>query len=114
MNKMDQECGIITKTILPAIRASVAQAMAKEYGYTQEKIAQELGVVQVAVSKYLNKKYSKEVKNINRYFNENGIGKTIAKEIFDGKNKSYVKARIDDLCTEIMLKNIGVLDGRRT
>ncbi len=114
MNKMDQECGIITKTILPAIRASVAQAMVSEYGYTQEKVAKELGVVQVAVSKYLNKKYSKEVKTVNKYFNDNGIGKTIAKEIFDGKNRAYVRARIDKVCAEVMLKNIGVLDGRRT
>ncbi len=113
MSKMDKECGIITKTILPAIRASIAEAMVKEYGYTQEKIAKELGVVQVAVSKYLNKKYSKEVKKVNRYFNANGLGKIIAKEIFDGKNRSYVRARMDEVCAEAMLK-IGVLNGRRT
>ena len=49
---MDPECRNISKLILPAIRASVAQIMREEYNYRQNEIAERLGVVQVSISKF--------------------------------------------------------------
>lgn len=51
---MDPGCRKISKEILPAVRASVAQTMISECNYRQREIAEKLGVVQVSVSKYLH------------------------------------------------------------
>ncbi len=113
MNNSEKECITITKVILPAIRASIAQAMNEEYDWTQEKIAAELGVVQVAVSKYINKKYSEEVASMNNYVNDRGVGKKIAKEIVQGKSKNSINTEIDEICAEIMINKNGAMNGRR-
>ncbi len=109
---MDQECIIITKSILPAVRASIARIMKDKYGWSQERIAEKLGVVQVAVSKYINKKYSKEVAAISRYIDEKGIGKELVAQIIQGKSKTSINNEIDNICAEIMIT--GVINGRRT
>ncbi len=99
---MDQECATIIKFILPAVRATVAQTMNSEYGWTQEKIAKELGVVQVAVSKYLNKKYSKDVQKIVEDIKNKGIDKTIANELMSEKTPKEIATIIDSVCVDIM------------
>ena len=104
MQEVEQKCMVITKSVLPAVRASIAQAMKEEYGWTQDRIAKELGVVQVAVSKYLNKKYSDKVAMINKYANSEGIGKKIAKKIIDGMNKTTINRDIDSVCADIILQ----------
>ncbi len=99
---MEQECAKITKVILPAVRATVAQTMNNEYGWTQEKIAKELGVVQVAVSKYLNNKYSKDVQKVAETIKTKGIDKVIAKELKNGKTPKEITTIIDSACIDIM------------
>lgn len=99
---MEQECATITKTILPAVRAVVAQRMNNEYGWTQDKIAKELGVVQVAVSKYLNKKYSKDVSKIVDNIKSKGLDKKIADEMNTDKTPKEIATIIDSVCMDIM------------
>ncbi|MEM0200983.1 MAG: hypothetical protein QXD23_01100 [Candidatus Micrarchaeaceae archaeon] len=99
---MEQECATITKVILPAVRVAIAQTMNNEYGWTQERIAKELGVVQVAVSKYLNKKYSKEVEKITENIKNKGIDKIIAKELLESKSPEEIATFIDSICFDIM------------
>ncbi|MGC8479419.1 MAG: hypothetical protein ACP5M9_02000 [Candidatus Micrarchaeia archaeon] len=98
---MEQSCNNITRIILPAVRASISQSMKKEYGWTQERIAKELGIVQVAVSKYLNKRYSKEVGLLVSKINEDVESKKIAAMMNDGIGKNEITKQIDKFCADI-------------
>lgn len=59
-------CEIVVKQYLPAVRASVAKQLAKQYGMNQRQIAVCLGLTQPAVNKYIAGKYGKEIKKFER------------------------------------------------
>ncbi len=98
---MEEACGKIAKLILPAVRASIAETMNTKYSYTQDDIAKKLGVVQVAVSKYLNKKYSKGVAELKSMISEKGLNSAVIKSILDGRNSAHIQKEIEDLCANI-------------
>ncbi len=58
---MEPECRALTSELIPAVRAYLAQQMKRRYGMTQQEIAKKLGIAQVAVSKYVNLRYSTAV-----------------------------------------------------
>ncbi|MGD8544826.1 MAG: helix-turn-helix domain-containing protein [Candidatus Bathyarchaeota archaeon] len=45
-------CEIAVKTVIPAIKATLAKELVKTYGLTQNEVAEILGISQSAVSKY--------------------------------------------------------------
>ncbi len=98
---MYPECRKISKEILPAVRASIAQTMFSEHNYCQREIGDKLGVVQVSVSKYINKKYSKEIGEIVGYIESNKLNRNIVKSIISGEPKDEIISEIDNLCSEI-------------
>jgi predicted transcriptional regulator len=98
---MDPECRNISKLILPAVRASVAEIMKDEYNYRQSEIAERLGVVQVSVSKYLNRKYSPDIAKMKTRILERGLGREIVDEIVKGRSSEEVGRKIDELCGRI-------------
>lgn len=55
-------CDVISKDILPKVRAGVARTMFFKYGWSQERIAGVLGITQAAVSQYI--KYKRVDENI--------------------------------------------------
>jgi predicted transcriptional regulator len=83
---------------LPAIRAAVAEELSSKYNYTQEEIASSLGIVQVAVSKYLNKKYSSKIAKLKNYIKEKGLAEDIVKSIIDKQEKEKIENKINLLC----------------
>jgi len=83
---------------LPAIRAAVAEELSNKYNYTQEEIASALGIVQVAVSKYLNKKYSSKIAKLKNYIKEKGLAEDIVKSIIDKQEKEKIENKINLLC----------------
>jgi predicted transcriptional regulator len=99
---MKPECKDITKVVLPAVRASVAEVMHEKYGYTQLEIAKKLGVVQVAVSKYLNKRYSKDIASVKAYILRRGLNKGVVSSIVKGKSRSEIDMKIDELCDRLI------------
>ncbi len=99
---MEPACRKITRLILPAVRASIAETMNTKYNYTQEDIAEKLGVVQVAISKYLNKKYSKSVADLKTFIVERGLDTGIVKSILNGNDAEHIHTEIERLCTSIV------------
>ena len=83
---------------MPAIRAAVAEELSSKYNYTQEGIASSLGIVQVAVSKYLNKKYSNKIAKLKNYIKEKGLADDIVKSIIDKQEKEKIENKINLLC----------------
>ena len=83
---------------MPAIRAAVAEELSDKYNYTQEEIANSLGIVQVAVSKYLNKRYSSKIAKLKNYIKEKGLADDIVKSIIDKQEKEKIENKINLLC----------------
>jgi predicted transcriptional regulator len=101
---MDPRCRNISRLILPAMRASLAEIMKSEYNYRQREIAERLGVVQVSISKYLNKKYSSDIERIKIYINEKGLNRKIIEDIVKGKSPAEIGREMDDLCGTLALE----------
>ncbi len=99
MNK--PECKGIVRSVLPAVRASVASTMHSKYGYSQEEIAEKLGVVQVAVSKYLRSRYSVEIAQMKKYIVQHGLSDSIVSKIVEGESRQQIDRAIDELCDSL-------------
>lgn len=103
---MDLECKSITRVLLPAIRASVAEVMRKRYSYKEQEIAAKLGVVQVAVSKYLNRRYSKQIGDARRLIVREGLNERIVRKILNDASRVDIDREIDALCDKLLKFNL--------
>lgn len=101
-------CRTVTKLVLPAIRAWIAQTLHEQHGYTQSKIADKIGIVQVGVGKYLNGKYSEEVGEVKEFIEENALGDEIVEGILVGESLKETERRIDRLCNDSDLIDFAV------
>ncbi|MDE1762524.1 MAG: hypothetical protein KGH78_05050 [Candidatus Micrarchaeota archaeon] len=93
----DLLCRTITKLTLPAVRAAISEDLSKR-GYTQSQIADSIGIVQVGVGKYLNRKYSAEVGRVKEFVQSEGLSKGIVEGIIKGKSLQDTGHEIDRLC----------------
>ncbi len=96
------ECKDIVNVILPAVRASIAETMRKKYGYKQEEIARHIGVVQVAVSKYLGGKHSEEIESLKNYIIEHKLNEEIVRKLVAGGPSKITDTEIDALCEKLV------------
>ncbi len=103
---MDIECNTITRLILPAVRIGLAEQMSSKYKMRQKEIAERLGIAQVAVSKYLNGKYSKEVRTVKDKISASGILDDTAKKVSATSNSRAVNSMVNELCAEIVSDNV--------
>ncbi|MBP2030134.1 putative transcriptional regulator [Methanohalophilus levihalophilus] len=58
---MRPTCEIMVQRVLPAIRAEVARTMMIEFGCTQQRVAEVLGLSRAAVSQYVSEKRGADV-----------------------------------------------------
>ncbi len=70
-------CETVSKEFLPALKAATAVELSKN-GFSQVRIAGELGVTQAQVSKYLAGKYSNEIKKLSETEKFKAIGSELA------------------------------------
>ncbi len=96
---MKPECSRIASVILPAIRASVAEDLYRKHNLRQADIADSLGIVQVAVSKYLNGKYSVDIAKLKEYISRNGLNCKVVSAIVNNEGKQEINSEIESLCT---------------
>jgi predicted transcriptional regulator len=94
-------CKRITSEILPAVRASIAEVMHKKYSYSESDIAKSLGIVQVAVSKYLNSNYSSKTKRVKDYIIKNRLNEDILNSIVSKRSEKDTNAMIYALCMKL-------------
>jgi predicted transcriptional regulator len=105
---MEPECKKITRVVLPAVRAAVAQSLKEKHHYSQVEIAKKLGIVQVAVSKYINGRYSEEVEKVKRKIAEKGIGAGLVEEIVKGMDSGKIAESIEHICAEIAMNGFSL------
>ncbi|MDE1768533.1 MAG: helix-turn-helix domain-containing protein [Candidatus Micrarchaeota archaeon] len=97
---LELECNDITRHILPAIRASVSESLSSRYNFSQQQIADKLGIAQVAVSKYLNGRYSERVNKIKTLINSQGLCEDIVKQALESDSET-LNMPIQKLCSRI-------------
>jgi hypothetical protein len=56
---MKTPCEIIVWQVLPIVRKELAKSLIENYGFTQKKVADKLGLTEAAVSRYLSGKRGK-------------------------------------------------------
>lgn len=100
------ECKRITRVILPAIRASVAEIMCRKYDYKQGEVAAKLGVVQVQVSKYLNNRCSSGIECVKGRILRSGLSEGVVKSILGGGTREEIDIEIDALCDRLVNSNL--------
>ncbi len=100
------ECKRITKVILPAIRASVAEIMCRKYDYRQGEVAAKLGVVQVAISKYLNNRCSRSMDSVKSHILKSRLNEGIIEKILGGGTREEIDREIDALCDSLVNSNL--------
>ena len=95
---MEPECRALTSELIPAVRAYLAQQMRRRYGMTQQEIAKKLGIAQVAVSKYVNLRYSTAVAratvDISKQIDEAGF----VEKIIKSKSPDEANHEIERFC----------------
>ncbi len=60
------KCEVFVKNYLHALRALVAKKMIEVHGYTQQEVAEKLGITQPAVSHYLREARGKRAKELEK------------------------------------------------
>ena len=53
LERLEMPCEIVAKKLMPTIRAMIAEALVKKYGFTIYETAKILGITPAAVSNYL-------------------------------------------------------------
>lgn len=97
---MEPECRKIAQTMIPAVRVYLAQTMSSRYKLKQREIAARLGIAQVAVSKYLNMRYSASVAKA-RAEAARRISKThLVNEILESRSANDANMRIERFCED--------------
>ena len=95
---------IVAKKILPAIRCVVAEILIKEYGLTQVKAAELLGVSQPAISHYISSRRgghgASALKNDPEIY---GLIKEVAKCLIEN-NRIKLMRTIDEILRKIREK----------
>jgi predicted transcriptional regulator len=99
---MEMACNNIARLVLPAVRISMAEQLSKRYDLSQEEIAKRLGIAQVAVSKYLNGRYSKSLKRAKNIIRSKGLVDGVVKKAAETRSPKVVNVLIHRLCTRIV------------
>ena len=106
--QMDLECSSITREMLPAVRAYTAEQLSRKYSMTQAEIAIRLGIAQVAVSKYLNGKYSEKVRRMKERVGKSRKVDGVVSRVAGMTNAIDVGSVINDLCTSLLYDDLVV------
>ena len=89
----------IAKKVVPAIYSVIIEYMYKELNMNEAEIAKRLNITQAAVSKYINKKYSKAIEEERKRINADRL-----REITN-KYKDKIDIAICTICQETMKFN---------
>ncbi|MGD0510315.1 MAG: hypothetical protein ABSA33_00595 [Candidatus Micrarchaeaceae archaeon] len=105
---MDYSCEKAMKLTIPALRIAVSCSLSKGHKMNETDIANALGIAQAAVSKYLNGKYSKEVKRVVDAVKSEGFDQQIAKRVLEKAGIEEVSGLIERAATSKRLVNVAL------
>ncbi len=96
------------KFTIPAVRIAVAKELRKTHRINEHEIAGRLGIAQAAISKYLNGRYSKEVRRMVDAVESRGLQHRIVNAILSKNEDADVAEAIDDVASSAALVRIAL------
>ena len=97
---MYTNCDEIFKITIPAVRVVVAKSLSNKYKMNQQQIAKRLGITQVAVSKYLNCRYSSKIAKIEALVKKKRLARNAEAVAARGSSKEKITQSIDQVASE--------------
>jgi len=97
------DCERAMRIAIPAMRVSVSNRLNKEHNMSESEIAKRLGIAQPAVSKYLNRRYSKRIARLEKLISSKGLEKPVVKAILSNAGPKMVNDSIDSISENTML-----------
>ena len=93
-------CERVVRSLIPALRASIAKILYQKYHFTQVEISRLLGITQPAVNKYIYNKLNREVLELLEREEVKKLSEAASRSIAEGK---YVNLRdlICELCRRL-------------
>jgi predicted transcriptional regulator len=85
---------------IPAVRIAIAKALRESYGMKEIEIANQLGIAQAAVSKYLGGRYSKGVGRLVGIIESRGLHRRIVNSIISRKKAEEVAEMVDEAASD--------------
>lgn len=95
MMKLEHPQEVEVWYVIPAIKREIAKSLINDYGLSQKKVAEALGITESAVSQYINMKRASEVEFDDSF---KQIIRQAAKNVLEGK-ASMVR-EIQMICSE--------------
>ena len=94
---MKPPCEVVSKFLLPAVRALIARKLIEKHGFTQVEAASKLGLTQSAMSRYIALERGQKIGNIKEVRRLTGaIAENIAKSQL---SQEEVNLKMCDICT---------------
>ncbi|MCD6510950.1 MAG: helix-turn-helix domain-containing protein [Thermoprotei archaeon] len=105
---MKPYCEVMTKLIVPAIRALVAIKLINEYGMTQVEVAKRLGLTQPAISYYLRSKRGQPavIEKLKSDQKVTGLIARLTDLVYRNATQEELQEVLCEICTYIRKGNI--------
>jgi predicted transcriptional regulator len=97
---MYTNCNRIFEITVPAVKAAVARDLSMKYGVKEGNIARALGMAQPGISKYLNGKYSNDIKTVENAARRGPGCKRIVAAVLSGKSGKDISYLVDRAASE--------------
>ena len=102
-------CEFAVRNLLPAFRSVLAKQLITEHGFTQEQIANHLGLTQGAISQYVNSRRAAKCRIMlgDDFFPVYSLACETAEKLVNGTtNIGEIKREFCKVCTELREKYV--------
>lgn len=109
------ECEAVSKITIPALRMSVARSLSKGHKFSQEKIAQVLGVDQVTVSNYLSGSVSEYVKGVSNLITDERMDREVLDLVVEGAGIERINVQLEKIGSrpQLVRRAMPAVDSKR-
>ena len=100
-------CEVVVITVLPAIRSIITRQLMNDYKFTQQEIADLLGLTQPAISQYLQQSRGTKVRILEKQPEIMAMIDDLAKDVVTEKLRPReLQSKFCSICKEIRKKGI--------
>jgi len=100
-------CEVVVTTVLPAVRSLVTRQLTTDYNFTQQEVADLLGLTQPAISQYLQQSRGTKVKILEKQPEIMTLIDDLTKDVVSAKLRPReLQSKFCEICKTIRKKRI--------